>query len=331
MKVELESTECPLCGSRDADDAETIRWRDGDLIYAVCHVCGLKHMRQRPTREWCARYYAEEFWEDSHRHPDVDRTTDLVEWPAASFEDLASARARPRKRLVWRAERIWGITERHVSLSTHSTVIEIGAGWGELLRLVKDKTGARVVAVEPSSMTREHMAREGIEIGPRVLEELDDSPELQGSADLVVCSHVLENTTDPVVNLGRLGSLLKDGGSLYLETPNVYYNNSINPYHPVIFSPETVRSLMGRAGFRIIRTHGEMNPMHLRRVRSAANARYYSAVAVRGERREEFFAPQHPLKEIQRAGHRLLDRRAAIVRWRQRIETVLPFIRAPRD
>ncbi len=70
--------------------------------------------------------------------------------------------------------------------------------------------------------------------------------------DLIVCSHILEHTTEPQRLLFNMGRLLKDGGTLYLGVPNGYGAFEIQNFLPRMISKTKwgkgiINKMMGHA------------------------------------------------------------------------------------
>ncbi len=311
--VVLEYSDCLLCGSKDKELAETIEWMGGHLVYAICQKCGLKYMAQRPTREWYAEFYRNEFWQQSRLHKrsfnaDVagEKNRPWQEEAVVSVEQEKQL-VKSRKRQAWRAQRIWSITQPYVQLVPESTVLEIGAGWGRFLELVTQKTKCRAVAIEPSELARQYMEKElGIQLVGRVFEEIDTLESFKGKIDLVVCSHVLENTLDPIDNLKKITALLSPRGVVYIDTCNIYYNNAINPYHPYIFSPETLHGILQAAGLETIFAEHEKHPSEIERITDTDMAKYLAVVAQLGTVRRSFQPPVMPVKSAQEKGEKMM-------------------------
>ena len=79
------------------------------------------------------------------------------------------------------------------------------------------------------------------------------------SFDLIRMGHVIEHVRDPLATLRRAWELLKPGGTLFGETPNIdcwdfelfgrYWGALHFPRHIALFSPETISEACERAGF----------------------------------------------------------------------------------
>ena len=335
--VDLERVGCTICGRDDGVLAEVIDWKGTALRYAICPGCGLKYLHERPTRGWYADFYRDEFWGSSRlkrrhvsREPRAGGTS--VTWDedegrvavaagetTAASEQIERRIARQRRRAL----RVWRIVRSCVPLARASRVLEIGASWGETLALLAERTGCQVMAVEPSSLAADRIEGQyGIPVVGHTLEELADASELEGSIDLVLLSHVLENTVEPVESLRIVRSLLSQRGHLYIDTCNLHYNNAINPYHPFIFSPETLRAVLGLAGLEVEYAEHAPNPEQVRRLAREADgvdpverASYLAVVAVPGKVHSSWVSVDVPrLLAAQRRGVRLL-RRAR--KWRR--------------
>jgi SAM-dependent methyltransferase len=250
VPVELEDIGCLLCGDSEVVPAEEIDGFGVPLRYGYCSGCGLKFMHRRPTRAWYAAFYRDEFWQ---------RKT--ASRAGTAPETTATARRRRIARQRQKASVHWDFLRRYVTLGDDASVLEIGAGFGQTLILLRDMTGCAVFAVEPSSQQAAFLANEnGIPIVADTVEALSDLPEDVTPFDLVICSNVLENTTDPVAALRILRGVLKPDGRLFIETPDLYRGNMINPYHPYVFSLQTLEKVLGRAGLRIVAADRELPP-----------------------------------------------------------------------
>ncbi|MDZ4243489.1 MAG: methyltransferase domain-containing protein, partial [Candidatus Doudnabacteria bacterium] len=66
--------------------------------------------------------------------------------------------------------------------------------------------------------------------------------------DAIIFSHVLENATDPLQVIRWANSCLSANGVIYIQTPNLLVFDQMNPYHPFIFSRNSLRVLIEKAG-----------------------------------------------------------------------------------
>lgn len=243
--VELEDVEtCMLCSHTGAAPSDAIEWRGVTLRYSLCRGCGLKFMSTRPTQRWYDRYYKAAFWSEVYERRDPDQL---------------NAERRLIRKLGRRARKIGSILNRKRQLSGSTIVAEVGAAYGECLKLLRTRHGCQVIGVEPNEVARRYAAdTNSVQLVPDIA-ALDDVAQ-DGSIDVIVLSHVLENTVDPIGTLTSLRSKLKPDGWVYVDTCNFWYRDAVNPYHAFIFSPATLEGMLAATGFRVLHRFHEPDP-----------------------------------------------------------------------
>lgn len=92
------------------------------------------------------------------------------------------------------------------------------------------------------------------QIGPARYAAFSQSRQFDGQADLLLCFHALEHDDDPHAFLSRLKSLVRPGGTIVIEVPNVdcvwtpWFGSACNnwylPYHRLHFSRQSLRSAL---------------------------------------------------------------------------------------
>jgi len=96
--------------------------------------------------------------------------------------------------------------------------LEVGSGYGFLLKLIRERLGATVAGVELSKEETRY-AREELGVPTHCL-SLGDAPLAQASFDVVACFEVIEHVPDPVSFLREMARFVRPGGALLVMTDN---------------------------------------------------------------------------------------------------------------
>jgi 2-polyprenyl-3-methyl-5-hydroxy-6-metoxy-1,4-benzoquinol methylase len=138
-------------------------------------------------------------------------------------------------------------------------LLDVGCGDGSFLDSMR-KLGWKVTGFEfdPKAAL---IARErfDLEVFVGQLEDISFSTNF----DAITLSHVIEHVPDPRALLRRCFQLLTDGGKLAITTPNVRsighflfrrsWRGLEPPRHLVLFSPESLRSILEEVGFEVLK------------------------------------------------------------------------------
>ena len=274
---------CELCGSSETRSLGVNRDRylnqPGEFGLVRCHGCGLVRLSPRPSAEALLGYYPpDEYYSYkapqgtpvTHRRKGSRARDELraaglwsLDYPIvpASWWARRVARKLPRQ-LVRRAAYNQNGFPRWVP---GGRALDIGCGSGRFLSLLR-RYGWDVVGVDisPAAATAAQAAY-GIVVH---VGELDQVPLEENSFDFVHMSHVIEHVAHPVATLQRVAALLRPGGRLYIETPNI---ESIGfrwcrtrwfpletPRHLWLFSPATLQAALRQAGLSdpVLHTRG---------------------------------------------------------------------------
>lgn len=144
------------------------------------------------------------------------------------------------------------------------TLLDIGSGRGELLRIARDE-GWKATGIETSSTFADYSARySGAEILRQPLEECRFE---SNTFDVVVLGAVLEHLYDPDEVIKEIARILKPGGAVFIDVPNeggLYFlagnayqkmkfrNWVVNlaptfpPYHVFGFTPRSLKALLAK-------------------------------------------------------------------------------------
>jgi SAM-dependent methyltransferase len=142
-------------------------------------------------------------------------------------------------------------------------LLDIGSGTGDFLHIASSR-GWQVEGIElsESSAKRANQLLGGdfVRVGT-----LDDCNLSSDSYDLITSYHVIEHLIDPVSMLNEIYNLLKPGGIVFLETPNMEsigamirgakWSNIKPPEHINYFNPASLGCGLEKAGFSRIHTY----------------------------------------------------------------------------
>jgi SAM-dependent methyltransferase len=150
-------------------------------------------------------------------------------------------------------------------LPAGGSFLEIGSAGGDVLQRLRDQGVADVQGVEVSPDGAAAARAKGLRVFCGTLEEFETDDRF----DVILMSHVIEHVLDPVGTVEKTFSLLKPGGVLYLETPNVgaldariwgaYWGLIHYPRHLCLFDRHTLRRLLVGAGFEVEKMSWEIN------------------------------------------------------------------------
>jgi len=247
---EFEHVLCGLCG---ADDARRL-FRDRDRQLNIegrfdvvrCRNCQLVYVNPRPRQDAILRYYS------GYR-------------PAGAGGPCPSAKDRRRFRLWLRTitgNRLkvalanmnvprWFCLER----DTPGAVIDIGCGEGGVLRELS-KQGWETYGIELD----EQAAKRAAEVTPNVFcGQLERASLPSNRFDLAIFHHSLEHLPQPLASLREVRRVLKEGGEVLIEVPNlqspqarVFGQRWVGwdlPRHLYHFSALTLKQMLEEAGF----------------------------------------------------------------------------------
>lgn len=250
MELEIpqatEDVPCPLCGGQGGLVVGE-KGRFGMPVRNLCcAACATVYITPRPSAEAMAAYYRSTYRkhyggvgypgaDGKPRLPgDEGYEETLLKWHATQAQNALALAATP----------------------SGASVLEIGCRHGKTLLLMREARGIEAFGVEPGEAEAEQARQAGIACFSGSLEDYDPG---EKRFDQVQWFHVLEHVHEPLAALIKLRSLLKPGGSLLIEVPNVYRpyglleENFFQNVHLVSYSPNTLPALVRRAGFEVTR------------------------------------------------------------------------------
>ena len=224
------SRACDLCG-RDQFDLVSHRDRHGNpLPTAICSYCGLVGHLNIPDDAQLADFYEKQYRLDYH------------------------GEATPGRRRVMRAWNNGQIICRRLAplLQKHDRVFEVGAGTGATVKQF-ELAGFAASGIEPGEGFQDFAGNQlHADVARRNLFDLPG----EARHDLVLLVHVIEHFNSPTRALSRIHSLLKPGGRLYVECPNLsapftVRSRMFHVAHIHNFTHSSLSMLAEKCGFRI--------------------------------------------------------------------------------
>ncbi|MEQ9408311.1 MAG: methyltransferase domain-containing protein [Fuerstiella sp.] len=239
---QMELTECDLCGNRNFRLISETDRHGKDLETVICEKCGLV------------------------RHATIPTEAELQQFYAGSYRKDYNGEQTPGARRIMRAWKNGQRICRQVSplLEAGSRVLEVGAGIGCTVK-VFEQAGFAAQGIDPGGEFL-RFSRDQLHAQVEVC-NLYDLP-VQNSFDAVLLVHVIEHLRSPRLALERIAGLLKPGGMLYVECPNLqapfaYRSHLFHTAHIHNFVPSTLQMLAESCGFRLRKRFGDSQDVNL--------------------------------------------------------------------
>lgn len=199
---------CPICKSTDIHSFKedeflkniTIR-NDWENKYHMCYCdkCQTHYIDFEPEKEQVEQYYDGGFREEVHGNMYYDK----------SYLDGVFERFKPEAyKRVGRIE---------ADINDMDDILEIGCSVGYFLSAISGKVH-RVYGTELDSKARSYIEKELRNSNIKVMKNPED---FNMKFNKIFLYHVLEHITNPAEYLKSLKPLLKKGGKIYCEVPNV--------------------------------------------------------------------------------------------------------------
>lgn len=273
--------QCLLCGLPGSALFEGLHDRlypvEGEFGFARCAACGLVWQSPRPTTEDIPKCYPEDY----EPHEGAIQGEGPIR-PAAGMRDamrgiiLSEVFGYTRfKRPEWWAP-VTGRVLGHVpTLQDRArygrdelcprfveggTLLDVGCGAGGYLAAMQ-ALGWKVLGVDLSPHAA-RIARESYGV-PVKVGTLETAGVPDRSMTVITMVHAIEHVPDPISHLRQCHRVLKPGGRLVLTTPNfaglmsrLFADDWMAldpPRHLWLFTPDTLRACVERAGFRVER------------------------------------------------------------------------------
>jgi 2-polyprenyl-3-methyl-5-hydroxy-6-metoxy-1,4-benzoquinol methylase len=226
---------CECCGVQELVQISKKRgWR-----ILKCSRCGLFFVSPQPTSQQLATFYNKSSGYFATAESDLSKTP-----PNASIwlhKLLTSTGMKPGK------------------------LLDVGCSTGQLIYHLKNM-GWQVAGIEVNADAVDIAKRNNLDVR---VGELEEGQYQNGTFDIITMGDVIEHVRSPLQVLTISYNLLREGGLLFINTPNARSGFAISslllskllkfswphseaPYHLFEFTPETLSQLLSRIEFDII-------------------------------------------------------------------------------
>lgn len=261
---------CPVCGCRERQ-VELSGLRDrvfgvapGQWTLYRCAACSTTYLDPRPDPATIGLAYR-----DYYTHS-VAQPHGLREWARKAIGNSCrnyffATRLRPAAPLGWLMTRIFREAGTRIRFEDRtlehgperpSNVLDVGCGNGDFLTIARS-LGWNGYGVEIDPAASSVVRGLGFEIIAAQLPDVD--ARYSGFFDVVTVGHVIEHVHDPVDLMRHCLRVLRPGGYVWVETPNIdsvgyalyqdCWQDLDPPRHLAIFSPSSLRTCMEGGGF----------------------------------------------------------------------------------
>lgn len=276
----LESVpNCPACGSKDRSKLhdrltdQIFYCAPGHWTLYQCAGCRSAYLDPRPTTETIhLAYHA--YYTHSQSRPTAPKELHwLRRFMRAAANGYRNQRyggnLRPAFQLGALIIRLLPSYKRTLDHELYhlprvwpeASLLDVGFGSGAFLERAQS-AGWNAKGIDPDPTTVKNAQERGLNVDQGTLETL--TKEYQ-RFDAITLSHVIEHVHEPRETLDAAFRLLKPGGRLYIETPNIeavghmeygrHWRGLEPPRHLTIFSWNALENMLTRIGFTKINKH----------------------------------------------------------------------------
>lgn len=255
-KIEKKSSNCPICGKKakyDFTGHDFMFDKKKLYMYSKCIDCKISFQDPIPSLITINSYYPNDYENYNDPKPEKLNIIEKIRLQYHhGYKNLIKNNA--INKLL---SSIIFYDRRLVNSIPNGNFLDIGCGNGS--RLIKmRRLGWNVFGVELNSFAYKKCKKNNLNVQNTTLEKAVFE---KNSFDVIYMSHLIEHLHNPVKIIQICDSLLKDGGKLYIHTPNLnslgrfifgkfWFANEV-PRHLILYSHLGMKKLLQNTDLKI--------------------------------------------------------------------------------
>jgi ubiquinone/menaquinone biosynthesis C-methylase UbiE len=256
---EQEEIACPLCGKEERE----VRFQGSDIVFhrkgkynvVRCKHCDLEYVNPRPTFKSLGAHYPDNYFCYVPPEEGFPLFRPILRWFLTAIQ---------RRRIAF-IERTTG------RLTPDARVLDVGCGMNDLLYSLKQTRGCVGTGLDFKDEMVTYV-RDRLKM-PVIKGTLSTSGIPENSIDVVTMMEYLEHEPDPRKTLEEARRVMKKGGHLAIEVPDITgwpartfkdkWWNLDTPRHLVYFTPKTLSQILDQCGFEMVRVDPFTVPLYI--------------------------------------------------------------------
>ncbi len=235
--MKTHSVACPVCGTASEQQVDKRKTSHGVHRSVLCPSCGMVWANPRPSESVYLNFYRSEYTQKAYG---LDGTPE-------SIAEVIRWRTRRSKEKIGYFPKFW---------KRGQSVLEIGAGLGAFIEILRKQYGCKVQGIEPSPQFVDIATRSlKLNVFKGTFDQWFKKQKTHPKFDRIVMDQILEHMLEPAEFLKQLHGLLKPGGQIFISVPSMARPKEDRTKffifeHVSSFSPFALSLLLLRAGFK---------------------------------------------------------------------------------